>query len=76
MPDVLARDLPDDVHAALQQRAERKGQSLQQFLTVELSLLAARPTVEELFDREGQRSGGRVGLLTATDDLNAERFDR
>src|SRR6266540_1792638 len=35
MPNVLVRDVPDDVHAALQQRAERRGQSLQQYLAAE-----------------------------------------
>ncbi|MBK6857173.1 MAG: hypothetical protein IPG97_11665 [Microthrixaceae bacterium] len=73
MPNVLVRDLPDDVHAALQLRAQRRGQSFQQYLTSELKRLAAQPTVEELFDRVGRRSGGRVGLQTAVADLDAER---
>jgi plasmid stability protein len=30
MPNVLVRDLPDDVHTDLQRRAEEAGQSLQQ----------------------------------------------
>jgi len=76
MPNVLVRDLPDEVHAVLQLRAERKGQSLQQYLTSELKRLAAQPSVEELFDRVGRRRGGRVGLQTAVDDLDAERADR
>jgi len=37
MPNVLIRDLPADVHANLQRRAEAAGQSLQQYLTKELS---------------------------------------
>ncbi|MGM0618264.1 MAG: FitA-like ribbon-helix-helix domain-containing protein [Actinomycetota bacterium] len=28
MPNVLVRDLPDEVHAELQRRAEARGQSL------------------------------------------------
>jgi plasmid stability protein len=76
MPNVLVRDLPDDVHAALQRRAQRRGQSLQQLLASELTRIAAQPTVEELFDRIERRSGGRVGLATAVDDLDAERSDR
>jgi len=73
MPNVLVRDIPDDVHAALQRRAERSGQSLQQFLASELTRLASQPSVEELFDRVARRRGGRVGLRTAVDDLDAER---
>ena len=46
--NVLVRDIPDDVHAALQRRAERRGQSLQQSLAGELRRLAEQPTVEEV----------------------------
>lgn len=70
------RDVPAGVHAALQRRAERRGQSLQQFLAAELRRLAERPSVDEVLDRIGQRSGGRVGLRTAAEDLAEERADR
>jgi len=76
MPNVLVRDVPDDVHAALQRRAERRGQSLQQFLTSELRRLAERPSVDEVLDRIEQRSGGRVGLRQAAEDLGEERSQR
>lgn len=73
MPNVLVRDLPDDVHAALQQRAARQGQSLQQFLTAELRRLARRPSVDEVLDRIERRRGGRVGLAQAVEDLREDR---
>jgi plasmid stability protein len=73
MPNILVRDLPDDVHGALQQRAERQGQSLQQYLTNELTRLVERPTLEELFARVGDRRGGKVGLDRAVADLDGER---
>jgi plasmid stability protein len=74
MPNLLVRDLPDDVHAALQQRAERQGQSLQQFLTAELRRLARRPSVDEVLDRiERRRGGGHVGLAQAAHDLREDR---
>jgi plasmid stability protein len=76
MPNVLVRDVPDDVHAALQRRAERRGQSLQQFLAGELRRLAERPGVEEVLDRIERHRGGRVGLQQAADDLVAERERR
>jgi plasmid stability protein len=34
MRNVLIRDVPDDVHAELQRRAEDAGQSLQQYLSL------------------------------------------
>jgi hypothetical protein len=76
MPNILVRDIPDDVHAALQRRAQSRGQSFQQYLTGELTRLASQPSVEELFDRIERRRGGRVGFRTAVEDLDAERADR
>jgi len=51
MSNVLVRDIPDDIHAALQRRAELRGQSLQQYLAGELRRLAERPSIEEVLDR-------------------------
>jgi antitoxin FitA len=76
MPNLLVRDVPDEVHAALQRRAERRGQSLQQYLAGELRRLAERPGVDEVLDRIERRRGGRVGLRQAADDLAAERGRR
>jgi plasmid stability protein len=73
MPNVLVRDLPHDVHAALQRRAEQRGQSLQQYLTSELRRLAERPNLEEVLARIDGRKGGRVGLTQAVQDLSEER---
>lgn len=76
MPNVLVRDLPDDVHASLQRRAESAGQSLQQYLATELTRLASMPTMDDVLARISRRNGGRVGLELAVADLDAERSDR
>lgn len=73
MPNVLVRDVPEDVHTALQRRAEQRGQSLQQYLAGELRRLAQRPSVDEVLDRIERHSGGQVGLEQAADDLAEER---
>ena len=73
MPNVLIRDLPDDIHASLQRRAAAAGQSLQQYLSSELARVAQSPTMNEVLARIAERSGGRVGLDTAVDDLHDER---
>lgn len=44
MPNVQVRNVPEDVHEALVRRAEQAGQSLQQFLAAQLSLIASTPT--------------------------------
>jgi hypothetical protein len=73
MSNVLVRDIPEDIHAALQRRAERRGQSLQQYLAGELRRLAERPSLEDVLDRIDHRDGGRVGLAQAVEDLAEER---
>jgi hypothetical protein len=73
MSNVLVRDIPEDIHAALQRRAELRGQSLQQYLAGELRRLAERTSVEEVLDRIDRQRGGRVGLRQAVDDLAEER---
>jgi len=76
VPNVLIRDLPPDVHASLRRHAEAAGQSLQQGLTSELSRVARSPTIAEVIERIAERSGGRVGLQSAVDDLHDERARR
>lgn len=73
MPNVLVRDVPDGVHAALQRRAERRGQSLQQYLAGELKRLADKPSLDEVLDRIDHRRGGHVGLDQAVEDITEER---
>ncbi len=73
MPNVLVRDVPEDVHIALQRRAEQRGQSLQQYLAAELKRLAERPTLQDVLERIEQRSGGEVGLRQAVEDIAEER---
>jgi hypothetical protein len=73
MANLLVRDLPDDVHAALQQRAKREGQSLQQYVTRQLTRIAQRPSLGEVLDRIERRTGGTVGLVRAANDLAEER---
>ena len=73
MPNVLVRDVPEAVHAAMQRRAEQRGQSLQQYLAAELKRLAKRPTLDEVPDRIGRRRGGLVGFAQAVEDLSNER---
>ena len=73
MPNLLIRDVPEDVHAALKRRAELRGQSLQHFLSGELKRLAERPSLDDVLDRIERHRGGRVGLRQAAADLAAER---
>ena len=73
MPNVLVRDVPDEIHAGLQRRAEAAGQSLQQYLAGELTRLATTPTMSDVLERISRRRGGSVGFDTAVRDLHDER---
>lgn len=76
MPNVQVRDVPDDIHQALVRRAERAGQSLQQFLAAQLALIAATPTVDEILDRVEHRPTGRLSGKSAIDAIDRERARR
>ncbi len=73
---IQVRNVKDETHAALRRRAGAAGISLQEYLARELDELVARPTLEEVLERAGSRSGGRVGLAEAAQQLRAEREAR
>ena len=73
MPNILIRGVPDEVHRKLTAEAEKRGQSLQQFVAGELARLSERVSVEDLFARVEKHRGGRVGLAAATSDLRNSR---
>jgi hypothetical protein len=76
VPNVQVRDVPEDGHAALVRRAERAGQSLQQYLTAQLTALAATPTLDEVLDRIAQRPKGRLSRRDAIASVEDERDRR
>jgi len=64
MPNVQVRNIPDEVHGVLVHRAWQAGQSLQQYLSDQLSLMASRLTMQEVFQRiEGRRLGSVSSLV-------------
>lgn len=76
MPNVLVRDLPDDIHAALQRKAEQHHQSLQQYLASELRHLAERQQLSDVLEDIETHHGGRVGFRQAVEDLGDQRARR
>lgn len=73
MPNVLIRDVPPEVHAALQRRAHAAGQSLQQFLLGELDRLSRGESMADVLARISRHRGGRVGFDAAVRDRDEER---
>lgn len=76
MPSVQIKDVPDETHAVLRQRAAAAHQSLQEYLRARLIEQAGRPTLQEVLDRAAGRSGGSVPLKSAVTSLRAERARR
>jgi hypothetical protein len=73
MTNVLVRDLTEQTHRELLRRAQERGQSLQQYLTAELTRLAGSPTLDDVLRRIDARRGGRVGFAQAAADLAEDR---
>ena len=76
MPHVLVRDVPEEVHRTLIQRARANGTSLQRYLLQELARLAETPTLDEIIARIEQNAGGSVGFAQAVTDLDEIRTER
>lgn len=76
MPNVQVRDVPDHVHEVLVRRAERAGQSLQQYLAGQLATLASTPTLDEVLDRVEARPKGRLTPKQAIASIDAGRARR
>lgn len=76
MPSVQVKNVPDDVHRILRERAARAGQSMQEYLLDLLSTGAREPTLAEVLDRAAGRSGGRAPLAEVTAFIRTERDSR
>lgn len=76
MPSVQIKGVPDETHAVLRQRAAAAHQSLQEYLRGRLIEEASQPTLDEILERAGRRSGGRVPIKTAVTALRDDRARR
>lgn len=76
MPSIQIKDVPDETHAVLRQRAAMKRQSLQEYLRGHLIEEASTPTLEEVLGRAGGRAGGRLTFADAVAMQRAERDRR
>jgi antitoxin FitA len=76
MPSVQIKDVPERTHAVLRQRAAAAHQSLQEYLRARLIEEADQPTLDEVLDRAGGRSGGSVPPADAVAAVRDDRADR
>ncbi len=73
MPSVQIKDVPAETHAILRQRAAASHQSLQEYLRARLIEEASTPTIEEVLDRAGGRSGGSLSFTEAVATVRDDR---
>jgi len=57
MKMIQVRNVPDDLHRSLKERAAREGTTMSDLILAELPRLAHRPSPEQLLDRIDRRSG-------------------
>jgi len=76
MASIQIKDVPDETHMILRQRAAASHQSLQEYLRARLIEEAREPTLDEVLARAGGRSGGRVPLKAAVAAVRADRDRR
>lgn len=74
--NITIRNVPPEVRDELAARAARSGQSMQEFLRLELERLAGRPPVEETLARLRERKGASGTRIATSDILAARDADR
>jgi hypothetical protein len=72
---IQLRNVPDHVHRILKRRALEEGTTLSELLVREVTAIATRPTLDDLFERISKRGPVRVRTPTAA-AVRAEREAR
>ena len=70
------KDVPEATHAVLHQRAAAAHQSLQEYLLTLLVEQASQPTLDEVLERAGGRSGGSMSFEDAVRAVRRNRDSR
>jgi plasmid stability protein len=73
---ITVRNVPEPVRDELAARAARSGRSLQEYLLVQLSELASRPSVEDVIARARDRVGTTGRRLDAEEIISDRDADR
>ncbi|MEI6447833.1 MAG: hypothetical protein WCO96_08150 [Actinomycetes bacterium] len=76
MATIQVKNVPDDVHRTMRMRAANQGMSLQEYLLARLTADARQPTLDEVLDSAGQRSGGSIPVAEAVRLIRVDRDSR
>lgn len=69
---ITIRNVPDEVHKELKERASLRGQSMQEYLRRELERIASRPSADILLERIRKRKQ-EAGVSVSSDIILQER---
>lgn len=72
MPSIQIKNVLEDTHRVLQERAAASHQSLQEYLRSRLVAEASAPSLDEVLDRDAERTGS----ATFADTLELIGTDR
>lgn len=76
MADITIEDMPEDVRLILDRRADRAGQSLEEYVRSQLISEARTPSVDEVLSRVGLHRGGHLPVEDAVRLLHESRDER
>jgi plasmid stability protein len=74
MKMIQVRNVPDELHRSLKERAAREGTTMSDLILAQLRRLATKPSPEEILERVQQRTP--IPGESAADLIGAERADR
>jgi plasmid stability protein len=76
MTTIQIKNVPEEAHAVLRQRAAAAGQSLQEYMLNWIDRSTRRPTIDEVLARVEHRSGGHLSRESVVQQLRDERDRR
>jgi plasmid stability protein len=76
MTSVQIKDVPEETHRVLRQRAAAAHQSLQEYLRAKLIEDASRPTMAEVLARAAEHTGGSISFEVAAELVRSDRDSR
>jgi antitoxin FitA len=76
MATIQVKNVSEEAHAVLRQRAAASGQSLQEYMLTWIERAVRRPTVDEVLARIEHRSGGHLPSDDVVRQLRDERDRR
>jgi len=73
IPSVQIKNVPEETHAVLRDRAAKAHQSLQEYLLANLVEQASRPTMDEWVERVSARERVELDVDAVVADIRADR---